>query len=137
MPKKTPTTHNMLEAAKVYARFGLPAFLGTRNPQPYTGPTVTKTPHHRERRHPRRSRGRLNALTTLMTDAPLTPPKGTHVGLRYLRDRISVPRDMSIYAARRLRTALEATAARAGEAHGPPIPVRHRRDQDPAAFRAA
>ncbi|HEY9826183.1 MAG TPA: glutathione S-transferase, partial [Stenomitos sp.] len=56
------------------------------------------------------------------------------VELRYLRDRISVPRDMSIYAAKRLREALEATAALAGDRQGPPIPVRHRRDQDPANF---
>ena len=40
----------------------------------------------------------------------LTPPASAAVGLRYLRDRISVPRDMS-HAARALRGALEATAA--------------------------
>lgn len=74
------------------------------------------------------------ALTTLMTQQPCIPPQGSDIGLRYLRDRINVPRDMSIYAAKRLRTALEATAALAGDEQGPPIPVKHRRDQNPAEF---
>ncbi|MEM1031788.1 MAG: glutathione S-transferase N-terminal domain-containing protein [Myxococcota bacterium] len=80
------------------------------------------------------------ALTTLVigddTAAAVAPPAGTDAALRYVRDRINVPRDMSLHAARALRTALEATAARAGDAPGPPIPTRHRRDQDPAPFRA-
>ena len=69
-------------------------------------------------------------------DAPLgtSPPAGSDVGLRYFRDRISVPRDMSIYAAKRLRQALEETAAMVGDRQGPPIPFQHRRDQDPANF---
>ena len=74
------------------------------------------------------------ALTQMMTGEACTPPEGSDVALRYLRDRISVPRDMSIYAAKRLRDALEKTAALAGDGQGPPIPVKHRRDQDPANF---
>jgi glutathione S-transferase len=74
------------------------------------------------------------ALTAMMTGAACTPPPGSDVALRYLRDRISVPRDMSIYAAKRLREALESTAALAGEGQGSPIPINHRRDQDPANF---
>lgn len=74
------------------------------------------------------------ALTHLMTGQGCVPPLGSDVALRYLRDRVNVPRDMSIYAARRLRTSLEATAALVGDRQGPPIPVRHRRDQDPANF---
>ncbi|WNZ49259.1 glutathione S-transferase family protein [Leptolyngbya boryana CZ1] len=74
------------------------------------------------------------ALTFMMTGEICTPPAGSDVALRYLRDRISVPRDMSIYAAKRLRTALEKTAALVGNQQGTPIPVRHRRDQDPANF---
>ena len=73
---------------------------------------------------------------------PQTPPPGSAPGLRYLRDRISVPRDMPLHAARRLRQALEATArldpqgsATDGIAsQGPPIPTSHRRDQDPRPF---
>ncbi|MEL7521331.1 MAG: glutathione S-transferase, partial [Cyanobacteria bacterium J06553_1] len=74
------------------------------------------------------------ALTQLMTGESCQPPAGSDVGLRYLRDRINVPRDMSIYAAKHLRTALEITAALAGDRQGPAIPVRHRRDQNPVEF---
>ncbi len=76
------------------------------------------------------------ALTHMMTDQECVPPADSDVGLRYLRDRISVPRDMSIYAAKRLKTALEETAALAGDRQATPIPVRHRRDQNPLAFAA-
>jgi glutathione S-transferase len=69
-----------------------------------------------------------------MTGEPCPPPNGTDAALRYLRDRINVPRDMSIYAGKRLRAALEATAALVGDRQGPPLPVRHRRDQDPVNF---
>jgi glutathione S-transferase len=74
------------------------------------------------------------ALTLMATGKVCTPPPGSDAALRYLRDRISVPRDMSIYAAKRLKEALEETAALAGDAQGTPIPVKHRRDQDPANF---
>jgi glutathione S-transferase len=75
------------------------------------------------------------ALTQMMTGEVCPPPKDADIALRYLRDRISVPRDMSIYAAKRLRSALESTAALAGDRQGEPIPTRHRRDQDPVKFR--
>jgi len=74
------------------------------------------------------------ALTHMMTGEQCFPSAGTDQGLRYLRDRISVPRDMSIYAAKRLREALENTAALVGDRQGPPIPVQHRRDQNPIEF---
>jgi glutathione S-transferase len=74
------------------------------------------------------------ALTNLMTGEVCSPPAGSAAALRYLRDRVSVPRDMSIYAAKRLREALEKTASLAGDEQGTPLPVRHRRDQDPANF---
>ncbi|WP_204150422.1 glutathione S-transferase family protein [Leptolyngbya sp. CCY15150] len=74
------------------------------------------------------------ALTHLMTGDFCAPPPGSDLSLRYLRDRISVPRDMSIYAAKRLRESLEATAAIAGDRQGPAIPKQHRRDQNPAEF---
>jgi glutathione S-transferase len=78
------------------------------------------------------------ALTRLMQPEapPPQPPAGSAAGLRYLRDRISVPRDMSLHAARRLRAALEATAALAGSEQGPSIALGHRRDQDPRPFQA-
>ncbi|MEB3275660.1 MAG: hypothetical protein VKM92_01725, partial [Cyanobacteriota bacterium] len=65
------------------------------------------------------------------------PPAATAGALRDLRDRISVPRDMGLHAARALRTALEATACQDPVdpgASGPPLPQQHRRDQDPAPF---
>jgi glutathione S-transferase len=74
------------------------------------------------------------ALTRMMTDQVCSPPIGSDMALRYLRDRINVPRDMSIYAAKRLREALEATAALAGDRQGTPIPTQHRRDQNPVEF---
>lgn len=74
------------------------------------------------------------ALTHLMTGEVCSPPQGSDEGLRYLRDRINVPRDMSIYAAKRLRTALEETAALVGDRQGPPITTRHRYDQNPLEF---
>ena len=74
------------------------------------------------------------ALTQMMTGEICQPPQDSDIALRYLRDRINVPRDMSIYAAKRLREALEKTAALVGDRQGPPIPYKHRRDQDPANF---
>ena len=77
------------------------------------------------------------ALMRLVAPTAPAPPAGSAVGLRYLRDRISVPRDMSLHAARALRRALEQTASldpADPAAAGPAIPVQHRRDQDPAPF---
>ncbi|MEB3332880.1 MAG: glutathione S-transferase family protein [Synechococcaceae cyanobacterium] len=77
------------------------------------------------------------ALGCLIGRDPVVPPPGSAVGLRYLRDRISVPRDMSLHAARILRRALEDTARLDPldpAAAGPPIPLQHRLDQDPAPF---
>jgi glutathione S-transferase len=74
------------------------------------------------------------ALTLMMTGEACRPPAGSDGALRYLRDRVSVPRDMSIYAAKRLRAALEETAALVGDGQGAPILLKHRRDQDPANF---
>jgi glutathione S-transferase len=74
------------------------------------------------------------ALTWMLTGEVCTPPTGSDVALRYLRDRINVPRDLSPYAAKRLREALEKTAALVGDGQGSLIEIKHRRDQDPANF---
>ena len=74
------------------------------------------------------------ALTWMMTGETSQPPAGSEVGLRYLRDRINVPRDMSIYAGKRLRQALENTASLVGDHQGPPISMRDRYDQNPVEF---
>jgi glutathione S-transferase len=74
------------------------------------------------------------ALTHMITGEICQPPSGSDSALRYLRDRISVPRDMSIYAAKRLRESLEFTANLVGNAQGTAIALKHRRDQDPVNF---
>ena len=75
------------------------------------------------------------ALTEMMTDQVCTPPPDSDLALRYLRDRVNVPRDMSIYAAKRLRASLEKTAALVGDRQSPPLPTRDRRDQNPTNFK--
>ncbi len=74
------------------------------------------------------------ALTYMMTNEVCVPPQDSDLAVRYLRDRINVPRDMSIYAAKHLRESLEKTAALVGDRQTPPLPVNNRRDQDPANF---
>ncbi len=74
------------------------------------------------------------ALTQMMTGEDCVPPPASDLALRYLRDRVNVPRDMSIYAAKRLREALESTAALVGSRQNPPIALNHRRDQNPVNF---
>ncbi len=75
------------------------------------------------------------ALTKMILGKPSIPNKGSAIGLRYLKDRISVPRDMPILSARKLRQALEQTATIDGTDQGSPIPTKDRFDQDPNPFR--
>jgi glutathione S-transferase len=103
-----------------------------------------RTMKHRDpllRRHPLGAEGfdapLRAALTRLVTRRDCEPPAGSAPALRYLRDRISVPRDMPLHAARHLRRALESTAAldpAAASERPEPIPTRHRLDQDPRPF---
>ncbi len=77
------------------------------------------------------------ALTHLAGQGDGPPPGGSAPALRYLRDRICVPRDMPLHAARRLRRSLEHIASLdpvSSGIPGEPIPERHRRDQDPQPF---
>lgn len=74
------------------------------------------------------------ALTTMMTGEVCNPPLNSALSLRYLRDRISVPRDMSIYAAKRLRKALEFVASLDNDIQPDALPIRHRKDQNPINF---
>ncbi|QNI73899.1 glutathione S-transferase family protein [Synechococcus sp. NOUM97013] len=74
------------------------------------------------------------ALTTLMQERSVSPEPGSAAALRYLRDRISVPRDMPLHSARLLRQALEATAVLDGDQQPTPLPFEHRFDQDPRPF---
>ena len=74
------------------------------------------------------------ALTRLVQGGHPQPDRGSAIGLRHLRDRISVPRDMPLPAGRLLRQALEASAALDGSEQPPSLPVRNRFDQDPSPF---
>ena len=74
------------------------------------------------------------ALTRLVSAGQPQPDHRSALGLRHLRDRISVPRDMPLPAGRLLRKALEATAALDGQEQPRRLPVRDRFDQDPMPF---
>jgi glutathione S-transferase len=66
------------------------------------------------------------------------PPPGTAAALRYVKDRVNVPRDMPIHSARALCAALEATAALdSAAAPRSKIRLKDRRDQDPRPFQSA
>ncbi len=118
----------------------------TSQPEPPDSPWLAlgRTVKHRVpllHRHPLGPQGfdqpLRAALTRLATGRDCPPAAGSATALRHLRDRISVPRDMPLHAARHLRRALEATAAldpADGSARPAPIPTRHRFDQDPRPF---
>ena len=74
------------------------------------------------------------ALTAMVLEQPVTPERGSASALRYLRDRISVPRDMPLESARVLRKVLESTAALDGDQQSDALPFEHRFDQDPRPF---
>ena len=73
-------------------------------------------------------------LTSMLLKNTCIPEKGSASGLRYLRDRISVPRDMPLLSGRFFRQALERTADIDSCNSGPEIPKRHRLDQNPIQF---
>ena len=70
----------------------------------------------------------------MITKKDCRPEKNSASALRYLRDRISVPRDMPLLSGRLLRQALERTASIDGNDLGPEIPTRNRLDQNPIQF---
>ena len=74
------------------------------------------------------------ALTSMITKNICAPEKDSASALRYLRDRISVPRDMPLLSGRFFRQALERTANIDGSDLGPEIPTRNRLDQNPIKF---
>ncbi len=75
------------------------------------------------------------ALTTMVSNQSCTPEKMSASGIRYLRDRISVPRDMPLLSARLFRQALERTASLDGIELGTKIPITNRLDQNPIQFK--
>ena len=74
------------------------------------------------------------ALTFLIQNELHKPDNNTGIGLRYLRDRISVPRDMPLISARLLRKSLEKVASICKTDEIYKIPTQHRYDQNPYDF---
>jgi len=64
----------------------------------------------------------------------LIPKKLSGISLRYLKNRISVPRDMPIISARLLRQSLNKIESLSDIKKIDKIPIRHRYDQDPRNF---
>ncbi len=75
-----------------------------------------------------------SALTFMVNNEINIPDNCCGKGLRYLRDRISVPRDMPLLSARKLRQSLEKIASfdESNEIYS--IPFSHRYDQNPKDF---
>ena len=75
-----------------------------------------------------------SALTHMITGEVLIPKKLSGISLRYLKNRISVPRDMPIISARLLRQSLNRIESLSNINEMDKLPLRHRYDQDPANF---
>ena len=75
-----------------------------------------------------------SALTHMITGEVLIPKKLSGISLRYLKNRISVPRDMSIISARLLRQSLNRIESLSDINEIDKLPLRHRYDQDPINF---
>jgi glutathione S-transferase len=86
------------------------------------------------------------SLTLLLTGSlPLLSPSGSGAepaaadvarAARYVRDRVSCPRDMPLHSAMRFRDALEAAASACGPEQSEPVALRNRYDSNPEPFRA-
>ena len=75
-----------------------------------------------------------SALTYMLNNEINIPDNCCSKGLRYLRDRISVPRDMPLLSARNLRQSLEKIASFDESNETYAIPFNHRYDQNPKDF---
>ena len=75
-----------------------------------------------------------SALTHMITSEIKVPKKLSGKSLRYLKDRISVPRDMPIISARLLRQSLNKLELLSDNHEIENIPLNHRYDQDPKNF---
>ena len=75
-----------------------------------------------------------SALTFMINNEINIPENCCGKGLRYLRDRISVPRDMPLLSARNLRQSLEKIASFDESNETYSIPFNHRYDQNPKDF---
>ena len=75
-----------------------------------------------------------SALTHMITGEVRIPEKLSGKSLRYLKNRISVPRDMPIISARLLRQSLNKIELLSESNEIDKIPLNHRYDQDPRNF---
>ena len=75
-----------------------------------------------------------SALTYMITGEVVIPEKVSGKSLRYLKNRISVPRDMPIISARLLRQSLNKIESQSEDNEIDKIPLNHRYDQDPRNF---
>ncbi len=75
-----------------------------------------------------------SALTHMITGEVLMPKKISGISLRYLKNRISVPRDMPIISARLFRQSLNRIESLSDINEIDKLPLRHRYDQDPINF---
>ena len=74
------------------------------------------------------------ALTHMITSEINEIPKKAARSINYLKNRISVPRDMPIISARLLRQSLNKIESLGVTSEIDKIPDRHRYDQDPNKF---
>jgi len=74
------------------------------------------------------------ALTNMITGEVIIPEKISGKSLSYLKNRISVPRDMPIFSARLLRQSLNQIELLSDHSEIDKIPLKHRYDQDPRNF---
>ena len=70
----------------------------------------------------------------MITGEALIPKELSGISLRFLKNRISVPRDMPIISARLLRQSLNKIESLDDINEIDKIPFRHRFDQDPRNF---
>ena len=75
-----------------------------------------------------------SALSHMITGEVLIPKKLSGISLRYLKNRISVPRDMPIISARLLRQSLNRIESLSDINEIDKLPLRHRYDQNPINF---
>ncbi len=75
-----------------------------------------------------------SALTHMITGEVRVPETIGSKSLKYLKNRISVPRDMPLISARLFRQSLNKIESLCKNNEEDIIPVRHRYDQDPAKF---
>ena len=76
----------------------------------------------------------ISALTHMVTGEVYKPQYNAGESIKYLKNRISVPRDMPVISARLLRQSLNKIESLSDNKDIEKIPVRHRYDQDPRNF---